>query len=456
MKMLKKLKTPEGVISCLGLAALAAAFICWRAKTPSAGAAGTAAALTSAALFAAVCLRFVPEWTVFWGVGQPLRSMPAPDAGDEPRHMCLRIFFALLAADALLIVLVFLLRRALGDERGFYDALSFWRCTDSTHYLDIARDWYLSEGSFDRLVQLVFLPGYPIAVRAATLLLGDELIAGLTVSAVSFAGAGCVFYRLMRLDYSHEYALRAVKLLCLMPGSFFFAAPMSESLFILLCAGCVYLVRKQRRVPGCLLGALAAFTRSLGIMLLAPVVFELVRRLRKRGRVGLGQTVRQLLPALLIPAGFGVYLVINYLVSGDFFKFMQYQHEHWGQGFGWFFATASYQTRLAIDSFSSDTSTFLGLWLPNLLAAFGSLGVMLFAARRLRPGYTAWFIAYFFVAIGATWLLSAPRYMLACLPVTMGLAAVTGSDRADTAITLTLGVLNVLYLFAFILRWQVW
>ena len=118
---------------------------------------------------------------------------------------------------------------------------NFWLCLDSGHYVDIARDWYLSEGIRDRLVQLVFLPGYPIAIRLVNFLIGDYVVSGLLVSWLSFAGACSVIYSLLRLDYSHEVSLRTVRYLCIIPGVFFFISPMSESLFLLLSAGCVYL-----------------------------------------------------------------------------------------------------------------------------------------------------------------------------------------------------------------------
>ena len=88
----------------------------------------------------------------------------------------------------------------MGHPGGFWQTLDFWTCTDSRHYLDIARDWYLSEGSIDRLVQLVFLPGYPLLVRAVMGITGDALTAGLLASALCFAGAGVLLYRLLRLD----------------------------------------------------------------------------------------------------------------------------------------------------------------------------------------------------------------------------------------------------------------
>ena len=54
-----------------------------------------------------------------------------------------------------------------------------------------------------------------------------------------------------------------MRFLCVLPGSFFFAAPMSEGLFLLCCAGCVYLVRRGKFGLGCFVGAYGAFTLSL-------------------------------------------------------------------------------------------------------------------------------------------------------------------------------------------------
>ena len=82
------------------------------------------------------------------------------------------------------------MRKILGYDETVGGYVRFWLCTDSQHYMDIARDWYLSDGKWDRLVQLVFLPGYPVVVRLFSYLTGDCLAAGLFVSALSFAGSG--------------------------------------------------------------------------------------------------------------------------------------------------------------------------------------------------------------------------------------------------------------------------
>ena len=437
----KSLKTPERVISALGLILLTALFVGWLINS-TASLMGKAAALLSAVMFAILCLRFVPVWVQSWRDGE--ENCPKPEG---EKGMCAKIFVSLIVWDCLIILLAFLLRRLFGCEESFAQYLNFWTCTDSRHYLDIARDWYLSAGDMDRLVQLVFLPGYPIAVRAVNALVGNYLVSGLLVSALCFAGAGCVFYKLLRLDVSHETAIRALALLCVSPAAFFFAAPMSESLFLLLCLACIYLTRRGKILPACIFGALASFTRSLGVVLIVPVLFELISTRAKR---------KDYFCLCIIPLGFAAYCLINLQVSGDAFKFMEYQSEHWGQHIGLFFNTAAYQTDLLIESATGEWHNALGLWLPNLLAAFMSLGIVSASAKKLRPSYTAFFIAYFAVAIGATWLLSAPRYLGAMFVLYIALAYLTDSRKKFIYSCSISTVLLLLYLCAFVHRWQVW
>ena len=80
-------------LDALGLAAVAALFVLWCVHTPNLTAAGGIAAGCSAALFAAVGLRFVPAWVRFWQWEDAAPAVPA----QEPEHMAARIFAALLA-----------------------------------------------------------------------------------------------------------------------------------------------------------------------------------------------------------------------------------------------------------------------------------------------------------------------------------------------------------------------
>ena len=416
-------------LDALGLAALAALFVLWCARTPGLSVPGGIAAGCSAALFAAVGLRFVPAWVRFWQREDAAPAVPA----QEPEHMAARIFAALLALDLALLLLTWGVRALAGRPETLTQALEFWRCLDSRHYLDIARDGYITAGDPDRVVQLVFLPGYPLVV--------------------CFAGAGCVVYRLLRLDLPHRQALRALRFLVLAPGSFFFAAPMSESLFLLLTAAALYLARTHRPVLGGLCGAYAAFTRSLGLLLIVPLLWELVHDAVQRRRV----SIRQAAGLLLVPLGFAAYCCINRHVSGNPFQFLIYQREHWNQRTGLFFSTAAYQTDYLLRCLrSGNWRDALGLWLPNLIACFSALILLAKTAPRLRASQTAWFLAYYIIAVGATWLLSAPRYLLVLLPVPLALAQCAQKRTANIALTALSALAALGYLAAFALRWQVW
>ena len=432
-------------LDALGLAVLAALFVFWCARTPGLSVPGGIAAGCSAALFAAVGLRFVPAWVRFWQRGDDTPAVPAA----EPAHMGARIFAMLLALDLVLLLLTWGIRTLAGQPETLTQALEFWRCTDSRHYLDIARDGYIASGDPDRVVQLVFLPGYPLVVRAVMLLVPSDICAGLLTSALCFAGAGCVVYRLLR----HRGAVRALRFLTLAPGCFFFAAPMSESLFLLLTAAALYLARTRRPILGGLCGAGAAFTRSLGLLLFVPLLWELVHDAVQRRRAD----ARQVVGALLVTLGFAAYCYINWRVAGNPFQFLIYQREHWNQRTGLFFSTAAYQTDyLLLCLRSGSWRDALGLWLPNLIACFAALGLLVAAAPKLRASQTAWFLAYYIVAVGATWLLSAPRYLLVLLPVPLALAQCTRRRAANITLTALSALAALGYLIAFALRWQVW
>lgn len=442
--------------------ALGAIYIAWQVRTDAGGALPTLAALVSAALFGALGLRFLPVWFEDWYArdGRTHAHLPAR---ERPRAGTLvKVFFtclgAICAAHALLIVWQLMT----AGRMSVSDALQLWNRLDSQHYIAIARDWYASGGDESRVVRLVFLPGYPLLVRLFAVLTRDYFGAALLVSALSFAGAGVVVYLLAREDGDHAYALRALKYTILLPGAIFYAAPMTESLFLLLSVSCVYFARRRRWLAAGLMGGLAAFTRSLGLTLLAPLCYELIvdtLERRSSGWNGRGRLRRGLsfAAALLIPAGFGAYCLICRAVSGNAFQFLVYQREHWHQSLGWFFNTAAYQTGYAVEMWKNgDLERLFGLRLPNLLCIFGSLGLAAASVRRLRPSYTAYFIGYFLVAIGTTWLLSGPRYLSVLFPLSFAVAGYTENRRADAVVTVAFTALYVLYMYALVMRWQVW
>lgn len=424
------------------------------------------AAALAAFLYALIGIRFIPQWMAAWSRKPWLPERPVEGRRSARRarlHPTLQLLFYLALFRVMLFVLAYLLSLlSNGYTGGLFNNLDIWNQlgTDSQHYLNIAENGYVSTGD-DRLL-IVFLPLYPILVRLFAYLFGSYFASGLFVSNVCWVFAAYLFYELALLDTDRKGALRALKYLCILPASFFFSAPLSDSLFLLLSVASVYAARKRRYLLASFVGMLAAFTRMPGILVFAPVCFELVgeivreRPLHRSDTYWKIRTAGRALSLLLIPAGFLAYLYLNYQVTGNALMFLTYQQEQWHQQLGWFFASASTIVNNATTTFADNREMVLGLWVPNIAFYFVSLGVVAAAQNKLRASNVAYFLAYFAVCMGATWLLSAPRYLTAAFPFALALGALTQKRWVDRLATLLCAGLLVVYLFAFVSQWYVY
>lgn len=378
-------------------------------------------------LFALGALSLVPA---FWAAGETAGLCPDAVLGKRSlrwgrRHPWLQIALSVLALRLFLYILAYAVdMRVNGYGGGLLDGLSrLWLRTDSPSYLGIARNWYVTEG--DPRFHIVFFPLYPIFIRVFSLLTGGQLFAAaMVVSNLSAAAGGILLYELAALDLPRRESLFTVLLAMVLPGAIFLGAPMTESLFLLLSLACAYCARKQNYLLAGLFGALAAFTRSVGVLLAAFMAAEMLLSLLGDGKWSLKRIAGYMGCLLLVLLGTAGYLAVNYFVTGDAFTFLTYQRDHWNQGLGLFWNTAAYQTEYLLTALKGgDGRMALGLYLPNLLCSFGALAIMLPAARKLRPSYTAYFLLYFAVSVGCSWLLSAPRYLAVCFPLAFGLQA---------------------------------
>jgi hypothetical protein len=137
---------------------------------------------------------------------------------------------------------------------------------DSVWYLDIANDGY--GGSGDRAA---FFPLYPALVKVLGWLCGSPLIAAIALSCAAFLVALAALHRLAVIEVGPDAARWAVLALALFPGSLWFSAAYSESLFLMVSVGAVLAARTQRWALAGVLGALGAATRSAGLLLVVPL-----------------------------------------------------------------------------------------------------------------------------------------------------------------------------------------
>lgn len=424
------------------------------------------AAVLSAFLFALLGIRFVPQWMAAWSK-KPWLPVRVLEGKRSARNQRMHPIVQLVCYLALFRLLLFVLAYAVSLIQktytgGLLDSLNIWNQlgTDSQHYLNIAQNGYVNTGD-DRLL-IVFFPLYPLLVRGVHFIIQNYLVSGLIVSNLCWVFAAYLLYDLALMDTDKKGALRVLKYLCILPASFLFSAPLSDSLFLLLSVACVYAVRKNIYLMAGIIGFLAAFTRMPGVLLFAPACFELVGTIiRERPLQGRDNRWRlkmtgNALSLLLIPAGLLLYLYINYRVTGSATIFLTYQRENWHQQLGWFFSTMATQVSNATGSFSDNIPMLWGLWIPNFIYLAGSLGIVIAAQNKLRASNVAYFIAYYAVCMGATWLLSAPRYLTAAYPLALALGAITEKKAVDRIATIVCIVLFVLYLLAYVNQWYVY
>jgi len=470
------LRAAETVIELVGIALLAFFFYRWADAAQPQSNLSYAASVISCLLFGALAVCAVGKAFAEFrtrSLDNPLRGGFC--AEKEPCRDLLHfgIFFAV-------AVTVFfaggLLAMFLRNSGGYFASLkALWLNLDSQHYIHIAKHWYASEGDLSNVVRIVFLPGYPLFIRLFSFLTGDAFYAAALVSALSFGGVGVMLYRLVNLESDRFTARRALCFVCCIPGAFFFAAPMTESLFLFCTLASIYFIRTKKWLPAALFGAYAAFTRSVGGILVLVFLAELLWDAREKYRAlkdeeksfaPYGKSVRRLfftvygaraLLSLLIAAGLGAYLLVNLSVFGNPFQFLIYQKEHWHQQLGWFFNSAEYMVSY-LRSYLAEgkTQVAIGLWGMGLFAIFASLITLLAGQKKLRFSYLLYSLAYFFISVGATWLLSAPRYLAALFTLPICLAFVTKKKAAFFPLLVLSALLNVAYLLMFVKGWQVW
>lgn len=144
---------------------------------------------------------------------------------------------------------------------------------DSVWLLEIAAGGYAADPA-----RTAFFPLYPLLVRAVATparWLGAEqgalVIAGMAVSLVAFAAGLWVVHRLCELELGRPAADLTVVLVAFFPTAWAFSAVYTESLFLALSAGAIYAGRLGRWRWAGALGALAAATRSTGVLLVVPL-----------------------------------------------------------------------------------------------------------------------------------------------------------------------------------------
>lgn len=311
-------------------------------------------------------------------------------------------------------------------ESGWHAALTAAERQDAAWFLAIAtRGYDPNDGS------AAFFPLYPIAIGVVDRFPGvGPLGAALLVSNACMAGALVVLHGLTRLEgMTREAARSTVLLVALFPTAFFLLAPYSESLFLLLSVSAFWFARRDRWWLAALTGALAAATRSVGIVLVLALVVEAVHRSR--------EDHRPLMPRLAAASAIGLgpllYLAWWRARSGDAFEPWSAQR-HWQR-------ELTFPLRTLADA-ATDAWRLGGYWLLDALVVAVVIAAAIAGLWWLRPGYSTYALAGLLVPLAYPWpvrpLLSMPRFVLVLFPAFWVMARAV--ERGRLSRSLVVGV----------------
>jgi hypothetical protein len=360
---------------------------------------------------------------------------------------------------------------------------------DSAWYLVIAHYGYRPDLGSYTSARDAFFPLYPLGLRTLSDLGLQPLLAGVLFSLAAFAAGLYGIHRLSTLELGEEdvdparpdeedsadparrgeTARLAVLVTALAPMAFFFSAVYSESLYLALSVGLFWCARQGRWAWVGVLGALAAATRSTGIVLMLPALMlylygpredlrpdlEFAGRPRVAGRrwmPTLRASMRRLRPRYklrpnvlwlaLTPAGLGLYMAYLGLHGGDPLAPFHAQ-DVWGRHFAGPYLGVWDGVRAAFEGarqlLSAQTahlyfpiatgSPFIAAGHNLMLLAFllAAVPLLVIALRVLPLAYGVYVIAALALPLSYPVtpqpLMSLPRFLLVLFPLSIAFAA---------------------------------
>lgn len=325
--------------------------------------------------------------------------------------------------------------------------LNMWARWDAGWYLDIAKQGYFHRAN--EPANTAFFPLYPSFIAAAHQLLRLPpqdywyLLSGVVLSNASLLAGLAYLRRLLHLDYSHAITARSLLYCLIFPTSFFFSCAYTESLFFCLTVSAFYYGRTGRWLLASLLAALAALTRSQGVILLVPLTVEYFTQ----RKLLLSQIRADFFALALIPSALLMYLWILSLHFGSWDVLISAQAP-WGR------------------HFMLPWNTFRWLFRPGWLSSLGyheaiDLSFFLFLAGcglvtwiTIPFSYRTylWLSAAFFASWGM--LGSVPRFVLVVFPMFLVLSLVVEGRRWLHLILVFSFVLLGAWFFLQFSQWQ--
>lgn len=146
-----------------------------------------------------------------------------------------------------------------------------WQRWDAPIYTRLAEVGYRD---FD---EFAFFPLYPLLISLFAFPLGSwsYFLVGVLISNAALLGVMFILYILAEEAAGEQVARRTLLYLCIFPTTFFFFTAYNESLFLLCTLGTFLALRRERWWLACFCAFLGVTTRSAGVVVAAPFLYEL-------------------------------------------------------------------------------------------------------------------------------------------------------------------------------------
>jgi len=187
------------------------------------------------------------------------------------------------------------------------------------------------------------------------------------------------------------------------------------------------------------LGFFACATRINGLILCLALPFELLADFKENRK-----TDKKWLWLGLIPCGFAAYLLLNYVVTGNFLAFLAIQKNNFQKYMAFPWKAIREKMKYV---YLHPQATGLSEGLFELIFTGIALLAIVLGWRYLRNSYRVWMIASWLLFVSTSWLLSVPRYVLTMFPLFILMAIAARNSLLNVLMT----TFSILYLAMFII-----
>lgn len=300
--------------------------------------------------------------------------------------------------------------------------LDIWGVWDTGWYLGIADNGYTATTAVNLNYQAdyAFFPLYPLIIRLFNLVVNNNFISGIIISNICLLTSSIYLYALVYLDESEDVALRSVKYLFLFPTAYILSGVFTESLYLALALTSFYYARKGDWPIAGSLGFLLSLTRSLGVFIFIPLLYEYLKS---------KPISRDISYLFLIPFGLLLFMIYNFYLTGDFLAFVHIQSA-WGRSF------MGPMSAIIGGLISKDAVTLF-------MAVFASICLLLLIVyyNKLRISY--WIFGMYSLIIPlSSGLDSIPRLALVVFPLFILFAQLTNDHDLDDMLIIFLALIQ--------------